>query len=375
MKVALVHDDFVQTGGAERLFATIASIWPDAPIYTSVVDWNKLPSSISRDRVKPSFIQKIPLATKLYKVLLTLYPLAFESFNFDEFDVVISSTTRFAKSAVTKPKTVHICYINSLPRLLWNEQIQQGYLPPIAKLILKPFLAWLKKWDLASSSRVDHYIANSQNIAQNLKKHYEKSSDVVYPFADIDFFKVAKLHNWQLKGQKYFLIVSRLVKWKKIDIAIEAAINSVFNLKIVGTGPDKARLERLTTNHQPQTTNHKIEFLGKVTKEKLRQLYQNCQALIVTGQEDFGIAAVEAQACGVPVIAYLKSGVAEIIEDRKTGILFASQSSQVLQDAIGRQARVKWKSHTCRQNALRFSRVNFVKQLREKVASYGERRK
>src|SRR3990170_7051086 len=321
MKIALVHDDFVQAGGAESLFATIASIWPDAPIYTSLVDWHKLPSSISRDRVKPSFIQKIPLGTKFYKVLLPLYPLAFESFNFDEFDIVISSTTRFAKSIITKPKTVHICYLNSLPRFLWNEKVQRDYLPPILALILKPFLAWLKKWDLASSSRVDHYIANSQNIAQNLKKHYEKSSDVVYPFADIDFFKVAKIHNWQLKGQKYFLIVSRLVKWKKIDIAIEAARNSVFNLKIVGTGPDKARLERLTTNHQPQTTNHKIEFLGKVTKEKLRQLYQNCQALIVTGQEDFGIAAVEAQACGRPVIAYESSGQKEIVIDGQTGLL------------------------------------------------------
>ena len=374
-KIALVHDDFVQAGGAESLFATIASIWPDAPIYTSVVDWNKLPATINRNRVRPSFIQKIPLATKFYKVLLPLYPLAFESFNFDEFDIVISSTTRFAKSIITKPKTVHICYLNSLPRFLWNTKVQQDYLPPILRLILKPFLAWLKKWDLASSSRVDHYIANSQNIAQNLKKHYGYQSDVIYPFADLNFFKIAKVHNWRLKSQNYYLVVSRLVKWKKIDIAIRATQNLNFNLKIVGTGLDKTRLKKLTTNYQLPTTNYKIEFLGKVTKEKLRELYQNSRGLIVTQQEDFGIAAVEAGACGVPVIAYQTSGVSEIIENGKTGILFNNQSPMSIQDAINRQTKVKWKSHTCRQNALRFSRVNFVRQLREKVASYGERRK
>src|SRR3989344_1639012 len=349
MKIALVHDDFVQAGGAESLFATIASIWPDAPIYTSLVDWHKLPTSISRSRIKPSFIQKIPFATKLYKILLPLYPLVFESFNFDEFDVVISSTTRFAKSIITKPKTMHICYLNSLPRFLWNEKIQQDYLPPILRLILKPFLAWFKKWDLISSSRVDHYIANSQNIATDLKKYYEKSSDVVYPFADIDFFKVAKIHNWQLKGQNYFLIVSRLVKWKKIDLAIEVAHNTGFNLKIVGTGPDEVRLKKLTTDLGQLTIDNQIE--------------------------DFGIAAVEAGACGVPVIAYQASGVSEIIENGKTGILFPSQSPMSIQDAINRQTKVKWKSHTCRQNALRFSRANFVRQLREKVASYGKRGK
>src|SRR3989304_7069492 len=155
-KIALVHDDFVQSGGAESLFATIASIWPDAPIYTSLVDWKKIPATISRNRVRPSFMQKIPFATRFYRTLLPLYPLAFESFNFDEFDLVISSTTRFAKSIITKPGTIHICYINSLPRFLWSEQIQQDYLPPIAMLILKPFLAWLKRWDIATSYRPDY---------------------------------------------------------------------------------------------------------------------------------------------------------------------------------------------------------------------------
>lgn len=374
MKIALVHDDFIQAGGAESLFATIASIWPDAPIYTSLVDWHKLPATINRNRIRSSFMQKIPFATKLYKILLPLYPLAFESFNFDDFDVVISSTTRFAKSIITKPKTVHICYINSLPRFLWSEKIQQKYLPKIIRSILRPILNWLKRWDLASSSRADYYIANSQNIAQNLKKHYGYHSEVIYPFADLAFFKIAKIHNWRLKSQNYFLIVSRLVKWKRIDMAIKAAIRGGLNLKIVGTGPDEKRLKQFTVNSL-QFTDSSIEFLGKVTRERLRELYQNCQALIVTGQEDFGIAAVEAQACGIPVIAYKESGVAEIIENGQTGILFGSQSSESIQDAIGRQTRVKWKSYSFRTNALRFSRANFSRQLKQKVTFYGKGRK
>src|SRR3990170_5558035 len=139
MKVALVHDDFVQAGGAESLFATIASIWPKAPIYTSFVDWKKLPSTINRDRIRPSWMQKIPFAAKLYKALLPLYPLAFESFNFNEFDLVISSTTRFAKAIITKPQTIHISYVNTIPRFLWEPRTQSNYLPPAVRFILKPF--------------------------------------------------------------------------------------------------------------------------------------------------------------------------------------------------------------------------------------------
>src|SRR3989344_8012946 len=169
MKICLVHDDFCQAGGAESLFATITQIFPDAPIYTSLIDWQKLPKSLDPKRVKTSFIQKIPYATKFFKVLLPLYPLAFESLNFDDFDLVISSTTRFAKSIITKPETVHICYVNSLPRFLWNQNVKLDYLPLILRFVLKPITNWLRRWDKTSSSRVDYYIANSENIARKLK--------------------------------------------------------------------------------------------------------------------------------------------------------------------------------------------------------------
>ena len=369
-KIALVHDDFIQAGGAESLFATVASLWPSAPIYTSLVDWRKFPATINPQRVQTSWMQKIPFATKFYKALLPLYPLAFESFNFDDFDVVISSTTRFAKSIITKPKTIHICYINSLPRFLWNESIQKEYLSQILRLTLIPFLHWLQKWDLVSSFRVDHYIANSQNIAANLKKHYGYDCKVIYPFADLKFFTPAKIHNWKLKSQNYFLIVSRLVKWKKIDIAIKTALALGINLKIVGIGPDERRLRKLAVSRQPSAVSGQIEFLARVTKEELRALYQNCQALIITSQEDFGISAVEAQACGRPVIAYESSGQKEIIKDGQTGFLFKSQTPQSLQGAIGRLSKVKWEVSTIRKDAQRFSQATFERELMMIVNSH-----
>ncbi len=366
MKICLVHDDFLQTGGAESLFATIAQLYPDAPIYTSVVDWQKLPQSIDPQRIKTSFIQKIPLSKKFYKLLLPMYPLAFESFNFDNFDLVISSTTRFAKSIITKPKTIHVSYINSIPRFLWDKQSQTNYLPSSIRFILGPFFNWLRRWDATSSSRVDYYIANSENVAEKIKQICKRNAIVVYPYASTKYFTPAKIHNWQLKEKNYFLIVTRLVKWKKVDVAIRAAADLALNLFIVGDGPDKMRLEKIAQGAK------NIHFLGKVTAEKLRELYRNSQALIVTQQEDFGIAAVEAQSCGVVVIAYAAGGVVEIVKDNKTGLLFNKQTKESLKDAIQRLPSIKWSIYQNRQNALKFSKSVFIKEFKQVIASYAK---
>lgn len=369
MKLSLVHDDFMQSGGAESLFATIASLYPKAPIYTSLVDWKKLPQSINRNRVRPSFIQKLAIAKKWYKAFLPLYPLAFERFDFDDYDLVISSTTRFAKSAITKPGTIHICYINSTPRFLWDENVKKEYLPSILRFLFSLVLKWLKRWDKAASARADFYIANSKNVKDRVKKYYNRESDVIYPFADINFFKPAAVHNWQLKSRNYFLVVSRLVKWKKIEIAIHACSDLGKNLIIVGDGPDAGRLKSLASRHQIPDTTYQIQFLGKVTREELRDLYRNSEALIVTQEEDFGIASVEAQACGTPVIAYDSGGQQEIIESNKTGILFKNQTAEDLKDAILAFLKVKWGVQACRKNSLKFSQANFEKNIKKFVGS------
>jgi len=363
-KIALVHDDFCQQGGAESLFATIAQMFPEAPIYTSLVNWKKLPKTIEKNRVKTSFMQKIPLASKFYKVLFPLYSLAFESFNFSEFDIVLSSTTRFAKAIVTSPKTVHISYVNSPPRFLWEENSEGIFYPQILSFIIKPFLKWLRRFDLAASSRVDHYLANSQNVASSIKELYGYDSQVVYPFADLDFFQPAKIHNWDLKSQNYFLVVSRLVKWKNIELAIKVCDEQGFKLKIVGSGPEAGRLKKIAGTG--------IDFLGKVSLEELKILYQNSKGLIVTQKEDFGIAMVEAQACGIPVVAFGEGGQLEIVKEGKTGLLFSSQTQEVLKDALTGVSKVEWKSELCRRNVERFSRQEFVKHLQRVVATNGK---
>ena len=365
-KIALIHDDFVQKGGAESLFAEITQIFPKAPIYTSLVDWDKLPESVSRERVKTSFVQKIPLSVKFHKLLLPLYPLAFESFDLDGFDLVISSTTRFAKSIVTKPQTIHICYINNIPRFLWHEEGQNKYLPKLLAKILKPYFSWLKRWDRAAAGRVDFYIANSQNVQRRIKDNYDVSSQIIYPCADIDFYTIPKVHNWELKSKSYFLVVTRLVRWKKVELAIEALKDSAGHLIVVGGGPDKKRLKRTAKNSRVS-----VHFEGRVPKERLKVLYQNARALIVSQEEDFGISMVEAQACGIPVIAYAKGGQKEIVIEAKTGLFFENQSAQSLKDAIKYFSRLKWSKAACRKNALRFSRENFVFNLKAFVKEYG----
>lgn len=357
MKIALVHDDFIQKGGAEKLFKTISEIYPKAPIFTSLVDFSK--TNISNERLRTSFVQKIPFAKKLYKALLPLYPFAFESFIFDKYDVVISSTARFAKAIITKPKTIHICYINSVPRFLWDEDEQKEYMPWILKILTKPLFIWFKRWDLVAASRPDYFISNSKNIAKTVRKIYGRESEVVYPYVDTDYFYPAKV-----RPQDYLLIVSRLVKWKRIEIAIQAVNKTGLKLVIVGSGPDKKRLEKIAGQ------NPEIFFAGSVTGNQLRLYFQFAKALIVTQKEDFGISTIESLACGRPVIAYRGGGQAEIIENKKSGIFFNNQSSQSIKDAIEAATKVKWDSSVIRKTALKYSKEVFISTFQKTIANY-----
>lgn len=307
-------------------------------------------------------MQKIPFKNFLYKSLLPFYPLAFESFDLSGYDLVISSTTRFSKAVITKPKTVHICYINSTPRFIWDQNAKGNYLNLPTRFLLKKYFAWLLRWDKAASTRVDHYIANSKNVAEKVLKNYAQEADIVYPFADLDFYRPTKIHNWQLKNQNYYLIVTRLTKWKKVDLAIKAIAATNFNLKIIGDGPEKKRLQKVASE--------KVEFVGKASKQELRSYLQNAKGLIVTQEEDFGIATVEAQACGIAVIAFARGGQKEIIKDKETGVFFEKQQVETLVDAITMASNVKWSILACRKNALKFSKENFIKSIQQVVSKY-----
>lgn len=349
MKVALVHDDLVQWGGAERVLLGICEIFPQAPIYTSLYDETHpiLKKYFSHKKIITSFMQKIPFWKDLYKTLLPLYPLAFEQFVFDSYDLVISHTTRFAKSILTKPQTVHVCYCHTPPRFLWNFSDEEV-------AFLKPYLSSLRVYDQIASKRVDSWLAGSKNAQSRIRKVYQMNSSLLYPFVSDHFFQEKSF-----KGD-YFLIISRLTNYKKINLAIEVFNQNKKHLKVVGSGPVLNRLKSQAKDN--------ILFLESVSERALINLIGGCTALIITSEEDFGLSSLEAQAMGKPVIAYGVGGGRETVIDGKTGVLFFEQTAGGLRRAIEKFTRINIKPQDCLANARKFSLKRFKKDLFKKLS-------
>lgn len=351
MKVAIVHDDLVQWGGAERVLMGICEIFPDAPIYTSVFAKNNklLLQSFGSKKVITSFLQKIPGWKTLYKSLLPLYPIAFEQFNFDQFDLVISHTTRFAKSIISKPKTFHISFVHTPPRFLWHLSGEKNY--RLGELLMTK----LRIYDQISAKRVDYFLAGSENAKRRIKKLYGVESKVVYPFVDLDRFKDVESFDGG-----YFLVIARASGYKRVDLAIEACIQLGLSLKIIGKG-DKGNMEK----------GGGIEFLGELDDQMVMKVLEGCKALIIPGEEDFGLVSIEAQALGKPIIAFKGGGNLETVIDDKTGTLFDSQTIQSLKRAIIRLEKSKIKAADCIENARRFSKEKFKKKFQQTLTKLG----
>lgn len=365
-KVAIVHDDLVQWGGAERVLEGLCEIFPDAPIFTSVCDFdNKSLSQLTGSRkIVTSFLQKIPGWRKLYKALLPLYPLAFEQFDFSNFDMVISHTTRFAKSIITKPQTSHICYCHTPPRFLWHLPKKDNF--GIGEILFST----MRIFDRISSSRVDHFLAGSKNAKRRIKKIYKMDSTVVYPFINLHRFEGIETFDGG-----YFVVVSRLNKYKRADLAVEACKILGVPLKIIGSGPELDGLKSIQP-HFAKTSWGKgvgggIEFLGNLNDDAVVKILAGCKGLIVPGIEDFGLVALEAQALGKPVIAYSQGGSLETVIEGKSGIFFNDQSVDSLVQAIKRFGKIKIEPLDCIKNAGGFSKENFISNFKLTTASLG----
>ena len=403
MKLALVFDDLIQFGGAERLFLAVHELYPDAPVFTSLAsdEWLRR----CRDKkvqLKTSFMQKLPFKKQLNRFygLLGLHILAFESFMFDDFDVVLSISARFAHAVVTKPGTTHICYMNSPGRMIWEPWDyfeREGFLqnPFVRKLFwvfVSPFLTLLRLWDYACAQRVDFFIANSKTPQARIRKYYRRDSQVIYPFVDdivvagqgavipvtsdpADPPKAGRGLSEDGNAAPYFLVVTRLSPWKRVDLAIEACKAIGVNLKIIGEGPDKDRLikiamdDRTVVDGSSNPASHKsiIEFLGYVSDEEKSQVMQNCQALIITQKEDFGIAALEAMALGKPVLAFRAGGALETVIEGVTGDFFDPQTPQALAQTLSRFNPSNYNSQNCINRAREFSKQKFLSQVDECV--------
>ncbi|MAG59699.1 glycosyl transferase [Candidatus Woesebacteria bacterium] len=354
MKVALVYDRVNKWGGAERVLLALHELFPDAPLYTSVYNQETAPWAKVFPKVIPSFLQTFPFAKSRHDLYAPLMPVAFESFDFSEYDLVISVTSEAAKGIITKPGTQHVCYCLTPTRYLWSGY-KQYFKNDFLKIVTKPIVSYLRAWDKVAAQRPDIMLAISKNVSSRIKKFYGKNSTLVYPPVDASNFQFP-VPSSQRKEGDYFLVVSRLVLYKRVGLVIEVFNRLKLPLIIVGTGSEEKSLKM-------QAKSKNIKFVGQVSDKELAGYYAGCRAVIFPQEEDFGIVAVEAQAASKPVIAYKAGGALEIIVDGKTGIFFDKQTSSSQKDAIDKFSKMKFNEEDCTNSARRFSKKKFASQF------------
>jgi len=362
-KIAIVHDFLTYFGGAERVLMSLHKLYPNAPIYTLLYDKNKMQQYFPEAKIKSSFLNKFPkFFKKRKKYLLPFMPTAAETFDLRDFDIIISSSSSFAKGIITKPKAIHICYCHTPTRFLWDwhyNYLKENKIKGIKKIFILPILHYLRMWDKSAADRVDYFIANSEHTAKRIRKFYGRESEVIYPPC------VTKSPQPPLQKREqrnnYFLIISRLSPYKKIDIAVEAFNKLELPLVIIGEGSDRKRLEKMA--------NKNIEFLGFQSEEKIKQYYENCYAFIFPGEDDFGITPIEAMSFRKPVLAYRKGGALETIIEGETGEFFDDPIPEILADGVRRLKNNynKYNSEKIRKQAEKFSEGVFEEKIREFV--------
>lgn len=355
MKIALVHDYLAQDGGAERVLKAFHEIWPGAPIFVLFHQKGSVKGFENAD-IRESFFRFLPFGRTRYQWYLPWMPLAIEKHNLHDFDVVLSSTSAFAKGVLTRPNTLHISYCHTPTRYLWtdtHEYIAELKYNPVIKAMLPRLMHHIRLWDKASVDRVDQFIANSRTVKHRIQKYYRHSSDVLYPPVDTDQFDVVE------KPGDYYLVGGRIVPYKRFDLVIQVFNRLGWPLKIYGTGPD---LERLKSISKPN-----IEFVGWVDEKQKAELMKHSRAFFYPQVEDFGITAVEAMAAGVPVIAYGVGGVTESVIPGKTGVFFKEQTWESLLDTLLYFDPFAWDRKAIREHALQFDAHKFKKNIKQYV--------
>jgi len=356
MKVALVHDFLNQVGGAEKVLQVFHELFPKAPVFTVVYDPEETKGEFDDLDIRTTFIQGIPFGVKRYKWFLSWMPAAIERFDFSKYDLVLSDSTAFAKGIITRPETLHISYCHTPTRYLWSDtysytaELKQ---PKIIKSFLPFVLNRIRQWDRLAADRVDKFIANSHFVRGRIKKYYGRESTVIYPPVEarkIPFSNPQKVEN-------YYLIVSRLRPYKRVDLAIDAFNALGIPLKVVGIGEEYLKLKNIAKKN--------IEFLGSVSDKERNKLLSLCIAFIHPQEEDFGISAVEAMAAGRPVIAYKSGGALETVKKGETGEFFEDQTPWCLVDAVREFMPEKYDPKVIRKQALQFDTSIFKREIKD----------
>src|SRR5260221_8443789 len=345
MKIAIVYDRVNKWGGAERVLLALHEIFPKAPLYTSVYSPDSAGWAKVFPEIKTSFLQRIPFAKNHHEFLAPFMPLAFNTFNFDEYDLVITVTSEFAKN-INVRNGKHVCYCLTPTRYLWSHEKQ--YFNFWFLFFTKPMTKYLKRIDKMAAKKPDIMIAISTSVQKRIKKYYKRESKIIMPPIDMPHSSCKKLNN-------YYLIVSRLVSYKRINLAIEAFDELNLPLIIVGTGHEEKKLKKLAKKN--------IQFAGFVNKNDLENYYKNAKAFIFPQEEDFGITAVEAQSYGIPVIAYKAGGSLDTVIQNKTGVFFGKQNQKSLIEAIRKFEKIKFSRSAIVKNSNKFSKEKFKKEF------------
>jgi len=357
MRVAVVHDSLIQKGGAEKLLSAICRLWPGAVLFSSIASnyWQNYYSKLGVE-LHLSWMQKLPFKSLAEKIYFPFYSIAFSGFDFSDFDVVISSSARFAHHLIIPPSVLHICYCNSPGRMFWqpHDYFQNRLL---FRKLLTPWLSRLRIKDWVCSRLVDSYIANAGWPQKRIHHFYKRSSRIIHPFVNVD--SLSEHLDGICPKDGPFLVVSRLVGWKRVDLAIKACAILNFPLVVVGDGPDRRRLEKYCSNG--------ILLAGRLTDSQLKAYYESCRAVIITQEEDFGLVSLEAQAHGKPVIAYGKGGSVETVAEGETGLFFKEQSVVSLVNTLKVFDGIQFLRQKCFAQAKNFSYQRFAKELEEFV--------
>jgi glycosyltransferase involved in cell wall biosynthesis len=353
--VALVHDWLTGMRGGVRVLESLCEMFPRADVLTLLHRRGSVSPRIEGHRIRTSLVQRLPLAGAHYRRYLPLFPFAIEQFDLDGYDLVVSTSHCAAKGVVTPGRARHLCYCFSPMRYAWDQF--DAYFGPgrvgeaASRWWYRPLLAGLARWDAATAGRVDRFVAISEHVAGRIRRYYRRDATVVHPPVDTTFF-----HPAPVPPEPHVLVVSALVPYKRIDVAIAACARVGAALRVVGDGPERARLERMAG---PGTT-----FLGRLTDEAVRDEYRRTAAVILPGEEDFGIVPLEAQACGRPVVALARGGALETVLDGETGVLYAGTGVDGLAGALRRATTIAWDPARIRAHAERFSRERHVEQMR-----------
>jgi glycosyltransferase involved in cell wall biosynthesis len=352
-RIALVHDNFAQMGGAEKVTEALHRLLPKADLHSTLVVREKLSGDLRRAEIRTSWMQHLPALQRYYRHYFLLYPFAIESMDLSSYELIISSCFGYAKGVRKNSDAVHVCYCHTPARWVWRyeDYSAREQFGGMKKMLLPPLLAGLKQWDLRAARRPDYFIANSQLVAQRIKDFYRRDVVVIPPPIDVTRFQPGT------EQQDYYLVLSRLTAYKRIDLAIEACNKLRRNLVVIGDGSDRKRLESLA--------GPTVTLLGRQPDAVVESLVSRCRALLFTGEEDFGMVPLEVNAAGRPVIAYRGGGAVETVIEGETGVFFDRPTGESLVAAIQEFESYSWNQATLRQHAEKFDYQTFARNFLE----------